>query len=116
MTFLVQTYINVLEKQEDKTLPGLGYVVKFYDHDALKDDLLAEAVPDDAGKVCAQVKVKNSVKTGSLHERIPVLYFTVLRNGKEIYKSDVYKNIRWQMLKNGSFETVLVFDLGTIVV
>jgi len=110
----IHAHIKVLRKNFRETSPGDGYVVKFYDHDFFRNDFLGEVVLDSSGETMMEIK-PNNFGTESLNHEFPNLYFEVCRDGQVIYKSDVYSKKHWQVRKDISGTSHLIYELGNIL-
>lgn len=110
----IHAHIKVLRKNFQATPPGEGYVVKFYDHDFFRNDYLGEVILDASGETLMELK-SNNFGTESLNDEFPNLYFEVCRDGEVIYTSDIYRKIHWQVKKDNSGSSDLVYELGNIL-
>ncbi len=74
-------------------LSGSEYSVTLMDEDRFFDDKLGASPLSDAGTAEFLVAVADILSLDSSGERTPDLYFVVRRDGKEIFRSDVFAEV-----------------------
>lgn len=74
-------------------LAGAAYRVRLYDQDALYDDFLAERRPDADGCVEFVFDLARAQSLDSPRETRPDLYVTVVRDGDELARSRVERDV-----------------------
>jgi hypothetical protein len=107
-----QVRLRLIDKQSERPVHGEGFTVLLYDKDIGADDFLGEATPDESGYVSFRFHRGQFQSSALLPERHPDLYFKVLRDGEEIFRSPVAHDM--DPKKSGDFDPELgfVLDLG----
>ena len=83
---------------EGAPLAGAGWRVKLYDKDPVDDGLLAEARLDANGEASMMFSVADVKSWDSPGERKPDLYFKLLRDKAEIWRSEVFPDVDFEEL------------------
>ena len=76
---------------------GEGYSVALLDKDRYFDDRLAEAELNAAGVAEFLVAAADVLSFDSLGERTPDLYFVVRKDGDEIFRSEVFDDVDFEI-------------------
>ena len=98
-------------KFEDETgnpLPGNGWSVDARDQDPLLDDCLGSAEVDENGEARIFISVSDIMSVDSIGERNPDLYFTLYRNEREMFRSDVVEDVDFEALDPVSGDPVKI--------
>jgi len=82
-------------KENGEPLTGREYAIGLRDEDRFFDDKLGMSSLDANGVAEFLVFAADIVSIDSPGERTPDLYFIVLKNGQEIYRSEVYRNVNF---------------------
>jgi hypothetical protein len=78
---------------DGKPLAGSEYEVRLVDEDRYFDDKLGTSPLSPDGVAEFLIGVADIVSIDSPSERTPDIYFVVLRNGREIFRSDVFPEV-----------------------
>ena len=78
---------------EGNPLTGSSYEVKLLDQDRLFDDKLGASSLSADGVAEFLFSVADIFSVDSLQERTPDIYFTVQKNGHEIFRSEVFPEV-----------------------
>jgi len=84
--------------ERDIPLQGNGWTVSLSDQDAILDDHLGLVSLDGKGNATFLLSVADIKSIDSWGERNPDLYFTLFRDGKEIFRSDVVDDVDFEAL------------------
>ena len=79
-------------------LAGKGWTVDVLDRDALIDDCLGSASLDGNGEARILIAVADVMSLDSPGERTPDLYFTLLHDGREVFRSEVVEDVDFEAL------------------
>lgn len=91
---------NVIVAFEDSNgnpLTGPEYSVRLYDKDRFFDDKLGKARLDPGGRVSFLINVADIKSIDSLDERTPDLYFVLEKDETEIFRSEVFENVNFEI-------------------
>lgn len=116
MEKIVQLHVKLLKKGNNVPLKGEAYKVKFFDKDLIEDDFLGESTLDDFGHAIISVRRSNFRSIDSPLEKYPDIYFTVLKDGQEIFKSPVGKNLHIEESSDFPASGGSHFHLGSFIV
>ena len=116
MERIIRLHARLLEKGSSDPLTGEDYRVRFYDNDIIKDDYLGESTLDGFGHAIVPVTRSDFRSADSPLEKYPDIYFTLVKDGKIIYKSPVCKNLHLEEIEDFPASGGLHCDLGTFVV
>lgn len=96
-------------------LTGSGYQMRLFDKDIFDDDYLGESGLDANG--VAEIRLSNKAFSdwGNL-ETTPDFYFVVVKDGVQIFKSNVMKEIDIVAIEQFKMGEGEVIDLGTFLV
>lgn len=116
MDRIIHAQCTILKKGNNTPLNENGVVVRLYDEDVVSDDYLGEAMPDADGVARFTFSEEDLRSADSPFERLGDLYFVVLINGSEVYRSPVGDDL--DPAVDGSFSTEdgHRLDLGTYLV
>ena len=116
MEDIIDLHVKLLKQGTQEPVKGEEYTVMFYDKDPIKDDFLGESGVDDFGHAIISITESNFRSADSIKEKYPDVYFRVLKDGEEIYKSPVTKNLHLE--ECGDFPTSGGFhcSLGTVMI
>lgn len=93
----MQTLVRILARfvtaSDGSPIGGPNYAVQLYDQDAIADDLLAEAPLPADGNIGLTFDLMAASSTDSPLETEPDLYLVLVRDGKEVFRSTVAKNV-----------------------
>lgn len=116
MEDIVDIHVRLLKEGSLEPLKGEEYTVKFYDKDPGKDDYLGESAVDDFGHAIISVTESNFRSSEKFGEKYPDLYFRVLKDGDEIFKSPVRNNVHLEEAGDYPTSGGLHFSLGTFTI
>jgi len=91
-----------------QALSGDGWTATVTDQDALLDDHLGTAKLDSKGVATFLLNVADIKSFDSPGERTPDLYFTLFRDGVEVFRSEVIKDVDFESLHEVSGDPVRV--------
>ncbi len=116
MELLINVHAQFLHKHTGEAIHGKSYSVRLYDKDLITDDFLGETHPDVNGKIHLVVNPDDYKKNDSPIESKPDFYLVIIKEGKEIFKTPVAKNINFD--QEGNFNTTEGewIDLGTFLI
>jgi len=101
-------------KSSGKPVTGDEYIVWLYDKDPITDDKLGEGKLDENGRVEITCDLADASSLDSPGESKPDLYFILLKNGREIFRSDVFYDTQPYVKANFSREKKgIIVYLGT---
>lgn len=86
------------EDEYGQPLTGGEYSVALRDEDRLFDDKLGDSPLDASGEAGFLVTVADILSFDSPGERTPDLYFIVKKNGQEIFRSDVFEEVNFDVV------------------
>jgi hypothetical protein len=117
MDFIYHLKLALVRKPSLKDTSWDQFTVQFFDKDVLVDDFLAEKTPDAEGKVKVSFGTALIDSKDSPGEELPDLYFKVIVDGKEVYKSGWLKDVEAKS-EVAEFDLLdgLVVDFGTFLV
>ena len=96
------------EDETGKPITGAGWTVTAGDRDALVDEHLGKADLDDNGAAHVLIAVADIMSADSPGERTPDLYFILHRDGREVFRSRVEKNVDFETLAPVSGDPVRI--------
>lgn len=114
MGIFIHTVLQLKEKGTGAALQNV--IVKLYDKDPINDDFLGEGAPDAEGNVSIKFDLDKIKSADSMLESKPDLYFKVLKDGKEIYVSQVSEDIDTDSEGDFSSENGKTIDLGSYLI
>lgn len=83
---------------EGAPLSGRDWRVKLYDEDPIDDGLLAQSSLDTNGEASMMFSVADVKSWDSPGERKPDLYFKLIHEGGEVWRSETFKNVDFEEL------------------
>jgi hypothetical protein len=89
-------------------LSGDGWSVDARDQDMFLDDCLGSSGLDENGKARILISVADIMSPDSVGERTPDLYFTLYRNEREIFRSEVIEDVDFESLDPVSGDPVKI--------
>jgi hypothetical protein len=92
------------------------YEFQLFDEDLIKDDVLGFCTLNSNGEVKLSFDIKKIRSFDSPMETRPDLWFSLSDGTKEIYKSDVLKNLDFEKHGRLSVDQGYIYNLGTYVV
>ena len=98
--------IAIFTDESDKPLTGNGWTATVADQDALLDDCLGEEKVDQEGRATFLLSVADIMSLDSPGERKPDLYFTLLRDGVEVFRSGISLDVDFESLHKVSGDPV----------
>ena len=112
----IHVRLRLIDKEEEEPLQGDQYAVQLYDNDLFEDDFLGSGSPDASGCVEITFHSGQFKSRDSLMEELPDLYFKVLKDDEEIFRSPTAYNAN--PMKQGDFdvERGIRIDMGSWVV
>lgn len=111
----INIQVRLLYKDSKAAITGEHYSVQFHDEDLIQDDDLGSSGLDGNGIACTTFVNSDFQSADSPLEKYPDLYFTLHKDGNEIYKSPVCSNMDVRTV--GDFEKDgWNFDLGTFLI
>jgi Zn-finger nucleic acid-binding protein len=105
-----------IRKADRQPLSGVTgrYVVKLFDRDIIKDDMLGEPRLDANGQVQCTFDLYDAAGTDSPLERKPDIYLVVYEDNREIFRTSVFRDLDFQ--KRDDTGAAVTHDLGTFEV
>ena len=91
-----------------RPLAGNGWKTAARDQDALIDDCLGEAGLDERGEARILISVADIMSIDSPGERTPDLYFTLYRDGTEVFRTEVVEDVDFESLDPVSGDPVRI--------
>ena len=114
MSEVIRVLAKFNHKSNGKPVTGPEYTAKLYDKDILVNDEMGKVHPNSDGGVDIICPLPLTSSFDSPGEEKPDLYFVLLKNGKEIFRSQVFKNVDFLAKDTVSGKlTNLRQDLGT---
>ncbi len=92
----------------DKPLTGGDWTASVSDRDALVDNRLGMVELDAGGVATFLLSVADIKSIDSPGERNPDLYFTLYREGREVFRSEVFENVDFESLHRISGDPVRI--------
>jgi hypothetical protein len=92
--------------ESGQPLSGEGWTAAVTDQDALHDDRLGMVKLDKEGVATFLLNVADIKSFDSPGERAPDLYFTLFRDGREVFRSEVTRNVDFEALHEVSGDPV----------
>jgi len=111
----MQVTARFIAKGADEPLTGLAYRMRLFDKDVFDDDYLGESTLDSNGVATISFAHAAFSDLGSI-EKMPDFYFVVVKNGVQIFESEVMANIDVDAIEKFKMGTGEVIDLGTFLV
>lgn len=96
MTMGVFKAIATFQDANGNPLAGDEYAVKLLDQDRFFDDKLGSSALSPAGAAEFLIFVADIKSIDSPDERTPDIYFVVTKNGKEIFRSEVFAEVNFE--------------------
>jgi hypothetical protein len=96
------------EDIDGNPLSGPDWTVVARDRDALRDNTLGEAGLDAQGQARILIAVADIMSADSPGERMPDLYFSLRRNGREVFRSEVQVDVDFESLDPVSGDPVRI--------
>lgn len=81
-----------------EALTGDDWQVRVFDKDPLFDGHLGRARLDDSGEATVLIAVADVMSVDSPGERTPDLYFVLERDGKTVFRSEVFEDVQFEGL------------------
>ena len=98
-------------------LAGDGWTATVSDQDILLDDCLGKAKLDKEGRATFLLTVADIMSLDSPGERNPDLYFTLLKDGKEVFRSNVSEDVDFESLHQVSGDAMdITREFGPFVI
>lgn len=83
---------------QGEPITGSGWTARVRDRDCLLDDLLGEETLDPNGAASFLISVADIKSLDSPDERMPDLYFTLYRDGREVFRSELLEDVDFEAL------------------
>ncbi len=110
----IEVRVVLIAKGNDEPLTGKEYSVRLYDKDIFNDDYLGESFLDEG--IAKFIITKNNFETFAMLDSKPDFYFVVYKNKKQIFKSQVMKNLDLTNIEEFKMKEGEVIDLGTFLI
>ncbi|NND45161.1 MAG: hypothetical protein HKN58_07540 [Xanthomonadales bacterium] len=94
---LFRAIVHFIDSQ-GSPLGGKGWTARVRDQDCVLDDLLGEESVDADGTATFLISVADIKSLDSPDERRPDLYFTLYRDGREVFRSKVLEDVDFEAL------------------
>jgi hypothetical protein len=107
--------IRLIAKGNDAPLTGDAYTVRLFDKDVLDDDYIGESGLDANGVAHIGFTHDAFDDLGNWEDR-PDFYFAVLKNGQQIFESQVMQDVDLAAVEQFKMGQGEVIDLGTFLV
>ncbi len=111
----IEVRVLLVAKGSDEPVTGSEYTVRLYDKDIFNDDFLGESSLNEDGVAKFIITEKHFAGFANLDEK-PDFYFVVYKNGYEIFKSKVMKNLDLRDIEEFRMKEGEVIDLGTFLI
>lgn len=111
----IEVRVLLVAKGTDEPVTGNEFTVRLYDKDIFNDDFLGESSPGEDGLAKILITEEHFAGFANLDEK-PDFYFVVYKNGYEIFKSKVMKNIDLRDVEEFRMKEGEVIDLGTFLI
>jgi hypothetical protein len=111
----IEVRVLLLARGTDEPVYGSEYRVRLYDKDIFNDDFLGESLPDENGLAKFLLTKEHFAGFAGLDEK-PDFYFVVYRNGEQIFKSRVMKNLDLSDIEEFRMKEGEIVDLGTFLI
>lgn len=113
----VQVLARFVRNSDQTPISGPEYRVALRDRDALRDDDLGTAIPDEEGRTHFLFALSELSTLDSPGECRPDLYLILQRGDEEIFRSPVFPNVEFLKMDPVSGEpSERTHDLGTFQV
>ena len=86
------------EAADGKPLHGSGYRVTVRDQDRFLDDKLGESKLNKQGEAEFLISVADIMSFDSIGERTPDIYFVVTLDGEEVFRSEVFPEVDFEVV------------------
>ncbi len=110
-----EAIIRLIAKGSDAPLTGSQYRVRLFDKDFFDDDFLGESSLDETGTAHISFTHAAFDDVANL-EAMPDFYFVVLKDGQQIFQSQVMQDVDIAAMEQFRMGTGEVIDLGTFLV
>ena len=90
--------IATFKDEQGKPIAGSEYVARLLDEDRFFDDKLGESTLDADGNAEFLIAAADVLSFDSAGERTPDLYFVLQRNGREVFRSDVFAEVNFDAI------------------
>ena len=111
----IEVRVLLIAKGNDEPVTGKEYAVRLFDKEVFSDDYLGESSLDEDGLATFLITEKHFAGFAKLDEK-PDFYFAVYKNGKQIFKSRVMKNLDLTNIEEFKMKEGEVVDLGTFLI
>lgn len=116
MENIINIHLTLVHKDSTQPLVGDEFSVRLYDQDIISDDFLGENSLDANGHAMFPIVESDFNSADSPNEWYPDLYFIVLKDGTEIFKSVVFKDQEIDESDPFPASEGLHFNLGTFLI
>ena len=116
MEQIYNIHVHLKKKGSDLPLSGENYKVIFYDQDVLEDDMLGSSPVDVKGHAEIAITKSRFRSKDSPMEKFPDIYFKVLDNESEVYKSPVVKDLQLKKMSDFDISEGTHFSLGMFLI
>jgi hypothetical protein len=111
----IEVTVRIIAKGSDTPLTGEAYKVRLFDKDIFDDDYIGESGLDANGVAHISFTHDAFDDLGDLESR-PDFYFVVVKDGLQIFQSQVMEEIDLEAVQQFKMGTGEVIDLGTFLV
>ena len=111
----IEVRVLLIAKGTDAPVTGKEYSVRLFDKDIFDDDFLGTSALNKKGQAKFKITEKHFAGFAKLDEK-PDFYFVVYKNGKQIFKSRVMKNLDLRDMEEFKMKEGEVVDLGTFLI
>jgi hypothetical protein len=115
LTPRIEVTVRLIAKGSDSPLTGEAYKVRLFDKDIFDDDYIGESGLDAHGVAHIGFTHDAFDDLGDLETR-PDFYFVVLKDGQQIFQSQVMEEIDLEAVQQFKMGQGEVIDLGTFLV
>ncbi|MEP6928251.1 MAG: hypothetical protein ABI834_11465 [Ginsengibacter sp.] len=111
----IDVRVLLIAKGTDDPITGDEYTVRLFDKNIYNEDFLGQSSLDKNGLAEFQLTKKHFAAFAKLDKK-PDFYFIVYRNKKEIFESQVMKNLDLTDIEEFKMKEGDIIDLGTFLV
>lgn len=111
----IEIRVMLIAKGSDEPVTGDAYKVRLFDKEVFNDDFLGESRLNEEGVATFRLD-HHHFESFSHPDNRPDFYFVVYRNGTEIFKSRVMKNLDLTNIEEFKMKEGEVVDLGTFLI
>jgi hypothetical protein len=112
--------VRLINKTSKEPIGGEGYSIRFYDKDEFDNDFLGEGPLNENGEADIRfdpsAMIDGAEDWGEEKETDPDLYFELVKDGKVIFTSEVWKDVDYDKLASFDIKEGKEIDFGTFLI